>query len=122
MISHTLGEDWSNRIPFGALTLRTISSLCGEKGCIAGGRYTILFPDGRLSIQQGFYFQRPPFFIVPEWKIFAPSMVYAALDEFTAVLPFRDYIWQRVRKQLFLRMMIDQKVNFMTIGYLDWKL
>ncbi len=122
MISHTLGEDWSNKIPFGTLTLRTVSSLCKEKGCIAGGRYTILFPDGRLSIKRGFCFQRPPFFIVPEWKIFTPSMVYSALDEFTEVLPFRNYIWQQVRKKILLRMLIDKKVNFMTIGYLDWKL
>lgn len=122
MIEHILPEDWSGKIPFGFLTLKTISSLCQEKGCIVGGKYTILFPDGRLSIQQGFYFRRPHFLIVPERKIYIPSMVYAALDEFSKVLPSKAYIWKRVRKQVFLRMMLDRKVNFMTIAYINWKL
>lgn len=122
MISHTLSEDFSDKVPFGSLTLRTISIACQEKGCVAGGRYAILFPDGRLRIQQGFYFKRPHFFIVPERKMYVPCMVYAALDEFSYVLPFREYIWKHVRKKIFLRMMIERKVNFMTIGYINWKL
>ncbi len=122
MIEHVLKEDWSDKIPFGDLTLGAISSVCQEKGCIAGGRYTILFPDGRLRVRQGFYFQRPHFLIVPERKIYIPSMVYAALNEFSTVLRFKKYLWRHVRKKLFLSMMLDQKVNFMTIGYIDWKL
>jgi hypothetical protein len=122
MIEHVLPDDWSDKLPFGSLTLRTLGNLCRETGCIAGGKYTILFPDGRLRIQKGFTFQRPYFLIVPERKMYVPCMVYSALAEFSTVLPFRSHIWNRIRKKLFLRMMMDRKVNFMTIGYIDWKL
>jgi len=122
MIEHILPEDWSDKLPFGTLTLRTLCRKCMGKGCIKGGEHSTLFPDGRLKIKQGFYFQRPHFLIVPERKIYVPSMVYAALDEFSYVLPFREYIWKHVRKKLFIRMMLDRKVNFMTIGYINWKL
>lgn len=122
MIPHTLGEDWSGTLPFGSLTLRTLVGLCRIKGCITGRRNAILFPDGRLRIKQGFCFKRFAYPLVPEWKTYTPSMVYAALDEFTSVLPFRSYVWKQVRKKLFLRMMHDQKVNFMTIAYMNWRL
>lgn len=124
MIRHILPEDWSDKLPFGRLTLRTLDSLCEGtgKGFISGGDHCLIFPDGRLKIKRGFKFIRPHYFLVSQNKMYVPCMVYSSLAEFYNVLPFRDFIWTHVRKKLFIRMLMIRKVNFMTIGYIDWKL
>ena len=122
MIEHILQEDWGGKLPFGRITLGTVSRVCRGKGCVSVGSYATLFPDGRLKVKAGFKFRRLNFLIVPEKKIYIPSLVYSALDEFSCQLPFREFLWKHIRKKTFLLMMEEQKVNFMGLAYINWKL
>jgi len=124
MITHKLPHDYSVVLPFGRITLRSISRVCKgqNRQLLEAGNGIILFPDGRLSVKQGFVFKLPKFFLVPDRKVYVPSMVYDALDEFGSLMPYRDFIWNHVRKKVFITMMKTRRVNFLTIQYVRWKL
>ena len=122
MISHKLPQDYSVVLPFGRLTVQTIGRICKGKGFLEGGTHSMLFPDGRISVKKGFQWNMPEFFLIPDRKIYIPSMVYAALDEFSATIPARDFVWSYIRKRMFIKLMRLRKVNFLTLWYVEWKL
>jgi len=122
MITHKLPQDYSVVLPFGRLTVQTLGRICKGKGFLEGGYHSLLFPDGRLSVKKGFVWDMPKFFLIPDRKIYIPSMVYAALDEFSVIIPARDFVWTYIRKRMFLKLMKLRKVNIFTLWYVEWKL
>lgn len=122
MVEHILPEPWAADLPFSSLIKRRIKKKCRGQGCLFGEGYTRLFPDGRLSIQEGFIYEEPDLLGYPFRKLRVPLMVYEALEEFEDQMDIGFGIWRRVRKRLALNMMKDRKVETLILGQAAWKL
>lgn len=122
MIEHILPEPWAGDLPFSSLMIRRIKKKCRGQGCLFGEGYTQLFPNGRLSIQEGFLYEEPDLLGFPFRKLRVPLMVYEALEEFECQMDIGFGIWKRVRKRIVLTMMQDRKVDAFILGKALWKL
>lgn len=122
MIEHTLPQPWSNKLPFGIIMKGRISKKCRGAGCLFGEGFTKLFPDGRLSIREGYRFEEPDLLGFPFRKLFVPLMVFEALEEFEVGLDLDFGTWKRVRKNIALSLMHDRKVDKLILGNALWNL
>jgi len=75
-----------------------------------------LFPNGRLRINQGFIWEMPEVFYIERNKVYIPSMVYAALEKFKDIVPYR------IRLDIFTQLLKMRNVNSIGIWHLKRKL
>jgi len=122
MINHTLPQPWGEVLPFGPIMKNRINKKCKGHGCLFGEGYTRLFPNGRLSIQEGYSFEEPDLLGFPFRKLFVPLMVFEALEEFEWQMDIGFGTWKRVRKHIALIMMQQRKVKPLILGNAAWKL